>query len=761
MSFSLLLTLTGCLYISDEDHAARMDADGDSVDITADCEPDNPDVGVIIWYADADEDGFGDEGDVVTSCDAPAAAGWVIADEAAVDCDDTDGAVHPEAVELCDDVDNNCDGVIDTDADDLLTWYADVDGDGYGDVDVTTLSCSEVDGYVADGTDCDDSAETGAAANPGMVERCDGVDNDCSDATTDAGIATVNGDVTFADLHDAIDTAAELQGATIVLCDGDWVGNFEIEDDMTLTSLNGAKVTTLEGEDDDQSAVWVSGAAVTLSDLTVTNGGGTEGQGGKTGGGIYAGADAELTLIDMIVTGNSATRGGGVGVIEAALTLTGGSISGNTGSGLGGGLFIEGDLPVVITGTTFDGNSGGKGGGIRLDNPQDVTITEVTITGNTATEEGGGIHIERGEVYFGDSTVSGNTAPQGGGISTFEMADLYIEGVDCTGNTSTADGGCAYLVNSTANLENFTVSNNEASSGGGIYYAGPPDRPLNIENSTISNNIATRSGGGATFEGGEVTLENSSVSSNDASENCDLDFDALNISIGGGLSIQDGTQVFVSGSTSISLNTACVGGGVHLDNDSALVGGEKPGDGPDDDGPDGDLAPAVGPAPRVSISGNSATAGGGFAVADTSGASSGLLSDVEFNANTADVYGGGGIVLGELEAVSTGFTDNQAPQGGGIYVLTVAEFGETGFIALIDCDITGNEALISGGGGVHLFGEVELESQGSSWGSGFEDNDPTDITLETVIGASSDYSDYGDDEDFTCSTGLAVLGDCE
>ena len=95
---------------------------------------------------------------------------------AEVDCDDTNAAIHPDADELCDGIDNDCDEAIDEDATDVMAWYLDSDDDGFGDLNTTESACSAPEGMVADSTDCDDSEAT---TNPGAPELCDGIDNDC------------------------------------------------------------------------------------------------------------------------------------------------------------------------------------------------------------------------------------------------------------------------------------------------------------------------------------------------------------------------------------------------------------------------------------------------------------------------------------------------------------------------------------------------------------------------------------------------------
>lgn len=77
-------------------------------------------------------------------------------------------------------------GIVNGSACALQTWYADGDGDTYGDAASTTMACSAPVGYVADNTDCDDSE---AGVYPGAAEICDGLDNDCN-GETDENLVT-------------------------------------------------------------------------------------------------------------------------------------------------------------------------------------------------------------------------------------------------------------------------------------------------------------------------------------------------------------------------------------------------------------------------------------------------------------------------------------------------------------------------------------------------------------------------------------------
>lgn len=128
------------------------------------------------WFLDADEDDYGDPDIVVTSCEDPSTTSDIYLREAG-DCNDADDAIHPLATEVCDEVDNNCDGSTDgADATDATTFYMDYDDDGYGDLARPGRACELPSGFTTDSTDCNDDNRY---AYPGAVEFCDGIDNDC------------------------------------------------------------------------------------------------------------------------------------------------------------------------------------------------------------------------------------------------------------------------------------------------------------------------------------------------------------------------------------------------------------------------------------------------------------------------------------------------------------------------------------------------------------------------------------------------------
>ena len=139
-----------------------------------------------LCVSDADEDGEpSDCGCHFTLSDGGSGGGASDSDgdgyDTTTDCDDSDDDIHPGATEVCDGVDNDCDG--DTDDDDsgldtstATTWYDDDDIDGYGDDGDTERACDIPGGHVSGGGDCDD---TDPGINPDATEYCDFEDDDC------------------------------------------------------------------------------------------------------------------------------------------------------------------------------------------------------------------------------------------------------------------------------------------------------------------------------------------------------------------------------------------------------------------------------------------------------------------------------------------------------------------------------------------------------------------------------------------------------
>jgi|GEM_PF-955606 len=144
------------------------------------------DDGVVFhdYFRDADGDGFGSSADAGTSACSPI-AGSVLNN---LDCDDSNAAIKPSAAELCNAIDDNCNGA----ADDGLTfvdYYLDADQDGFGRSNSTAQNaCAPVAGRVANNLDCDDS---NASIKPGAAELCDLIDQNCN-GQVDEGLPTQN-----------------------------------------------------------------------------------------------------------------------------------------------------------------------------------------------------------------------------------------------------------------------------------------------------------------------------------------------------------------------------------------------------------------------------------------------------------------------------------------------------------------------------------------------------------------------------------------
>ncbi len=204
-----------------DDDAVRCAASPGDVTVGGDCDDDDPDAwagaaercdgvdndcnGAIddgaALYPDADGDGYGDD-------DLPSCAEGVT--HTGGDCDDADLAVNPGAAEVCNAVDDDCDGGVD----EASALWTDGDGDGYGaDPSVVVEVCAS--GYTALDGDCDDADP---AAWPGAPETCD----DVEDLNCDGSVGSTDADHDGFRACDDCDDAAwfVFPGATEICDDG-------------------------------------------------------------------------------------------------------------------------------------------------------------------------------------------------------------------------------------------------------------------------------------------------------------------------------------------------------------------------------------------------------------------------------------------------------------------------------------------------------------------------------------------------------------
>jgi hypothetical protein len=131
------------------------------------------------YFVDSDGDGYG-SASTVQAC----ALGPGLTDKPG-DCNDTSPDIHPGAIELCNDIDDNCNGAVDEGVQ-KPTWYKDSDGDSFGG-GTAKIACTQPAGYVQDAGDCNDFNKD---IYPGAPEACNGIDDNC-DGQSDEGLPLV------------------------------------------------------------------------------------------------------------------------------------------------------------------------------------------------------------------------------------------------------------------------------------------------------------------------------------------------------------------------------------------------------------------------------------------------------------------------------------------------------------------------------------------------------------------------------------------
>lgn len=470
------------------------------------------------WH-DGDGDGWG-AGEPITGCTVP--DGRVTRTG---DCDDGDGAVHPDATEQCDDVDHDCDGDTLLGASGLTSFFADTDGDGHGDPAVEILACGPGAGLSETSDDCDDRS---AIVYPGAPEVCDGAQNDCDaaawDPTDEDGGATWVSGGTPEVLTGALGDRSWSGDGTLYLCAGTYRGRLAFDSGLVdVVGVGGAGSVVLDGEGLGR-AISVTDGRLGLTGLTVRGGGVAlqDSNGrvtdcvltdnhptGEAHGGALSADGGTLTVVRTEVRGNSAVndRGGGIYAVDG-LTLQESEVRDNVAT-QGGGVFAY-QLSVadsVISGNRAEwGLMSAWGGGISAAGT--VNLLRSEIRGNDGGGRGGGLWFQNGNLNITDTSFVDNTASNGGGVfadaSNGGNTVLDATGMTLQGNVASGEGGGMWWAGCGScsetghggplEIANSTIVGNSAEWGGGLYMS---SWTLRLVDTVVEGNTATRWGGGA------------------------------------------------------------------------------------------------------------------------------------------------------------------------------------------------------------------------------------------------------------------------
>ena len=475
----------------DEKKKVHPDATELCNEIDDDCDGDvDEDAQSVTWYLDNDGDGFGDPGETVDSCEE--VAGYV---ENGDDCDDNDGDINPDADEVCNDLDDDCNGKVDDGAK-AVTWYADDDGDGFGDPDTTQDSCEQPKNYVSDDTDCDDANED---VNPDAAEICDALDNDC-DGSVD---------------NDAVDAEEFADDA-----DGDGFG------DPTATTLGCSPVVTntLDCDDSDANEPQVADSAASgTMDGSLTNpwdtiqeaiDNATECVAVLPGGYVenidFGGADIEVFSIGG--SDETIIDGGGNGSVVTFANAEG------SGAELRGFTIQHGDGTMEKTSEARPCGS------------------TSSCTTSTLTYCGGGIYIDGAKPSLVDLIVTDNTLPAYSYVELSATEDEYIY--------SYGAGICVNGAKGTT-LDHVDITNNFADRGGGLYIGSAASVTATHTRFVLNNGSF---GGGAANDSGTFTITNGIFVENVGS------------TLGGGIWMEDGATT-IWNSTFVANSAPLAGGG--------------------------------------------------------------------------------------------------------------------------------------------------------------------------------------------------------
>lgn len=366
------------------------------------------------------------------------------------------------------------------------------------------------------------------------------------DANSAAGVDTITftagltGTINVLSDLPSLTGGVDLQGpgASVITIDGGWTA--------AGGPSTGQSLFVLDNLD-------VADGASTISGVTITGGYPRDINGKLNGGALLKDqGDADLTITDVVLTGNYAPDDGGAMNLQntnGTVTIRDSVISNNVASDVGGAVYAVGNgaLTLALSNVEISGNSAGDNGGGLYLYQGSLTIIDSTISNNVAeTGTGGGIAFEDGPFTIVSSTISGNTAGDSGGGIWIDDSLATISDSTISGNVSGDGGGAIYLYETLMTISNSTLSGNSAANGGALYIANDDEESTTfIENSTISGNHASQDGGAISIFMGEpdekvsIEIVQSTITDNST--------DGLEEN-NGGIALQDNAEMTIIGS---------------------------------------------------------------------------------------------------------------------------------------------------------------------------------------------------------------------
>ena len=220
--------------------------------------------------------------------------------------------------------------------------------------------------------------------------------------------------------------------------------------------------------------LYVDGGSVSLRDSAIS------GNRASSGGNVFATGGAQLELHDVELSLGVATTGGGLYAehdsLGVSLVFDGVSVSGNTATGAGAGLFLDREATLLSEGSVYDNNAGVSTHGVAIYSRADVSIQSVddTFTGNAASDlasgySGGAIYLgTRGQLTVSGGLFEGNGAYEGGAIFQQTGGVIAISDTVFHQNSSYENGGAIHASDDVAlTLTTVDFEDNDADYGAG------------------------------------------------------------------------------------------------------------------------------------------------------------------------------------------------------------------------------------------------------------------------------------------------------